>query len=132
MNERLAQLYARAIWELVQNGSSAEKAVKSVHTLLATQGREQLISKVGVAFGRLAARLSTRDRVQLSVAREKDAKHAVKEAVEILKLKDGEMDVVVDETLIGGWRFESGDRLHDESYKHKLLTLYSRAAGAQN
>jgi len=122
--------YAQALWRTVENGMAPKKAVEALHEALMRTGRTALMPRIAHSFARLAARESGKDRLVLSVAREKDerkAKAAAKEVLAQLGAKAGEMEVAVDESLIGGWRLEGREILHDASWKKDLLSIYNRA-----
>lgn len=114
----MEQAYAQALWKAVEGGKSPKEAVHAVHAMLVRQGRVGLMPRIERALKRIAAREAAA-RPKLFVAREKDAKLALE--------KSGldESDVFIDESLIGGWRLESLDKLVDNSYKSRLLEIYS-------
>lgn len=114
----MEEAYAQALWQAIKGGKTPKEAVSAVHAMLVRQGRLGLIPRIERALKRLAARESAA-RPKLFVAHQKDAKHALE--------KSGldEADVYVDETLIGGWRLESADTLVDNTYKSRLLEIYS-------
>jgi F0F1-type ATP synthase delta subunit len=116
----MEKLYAQALWKSVENGRSPKEAVESLGKILKREGRGDLMPKIAKAFKRLA-QANARNRARIFVAKEKDAKMAMKAAgVE-------EADVCVDESLIGGWRLEGGNEVVDRSYKKFLLDIYSSA-----
>ncbi|MBI5469907.1 hypothetical protein HY968_01100 [Candidatus Kaiserbacteria bacterium] len=97
-----------------------KKAVESLKLMLARQGRSKLLPRIARALGRIDERQkATRPRVY--VADEKQARQAFAES------GISAADVCVDETLIGGWRLEDGERLVDNSFKKHLLNIYSNA-----
>ena len=68
--------------------------------------------------------------VTLTVARQKDAKTALREVEKLLKeLKLGEVDLCeeIDESLVGGWRLEGKGVFVDNSWKKSLLSIYNQA-----
>ena len=126
----MEQAYAQALWNMVQDGVSPKQAVTKLESVLRGHGRLALMPRIGKAFARIAERESRKQRVLLSVAREKDAHKAEREVKALLKeMGVGEKDVSVhlDDALIGGWRLEGRGYLHDASYKKHLLSLYNRA-----
>ncbi|MDO8561642.1 MAG: F0F1 ATP synthase subunit delta [bacterium] len=121
--------YAQALWEMIEGGTAPKKAVKAVHEALAARGRLGLLSRIARAFSRIAARSNARDTVVLHVARAKDGNRAQKEAASMLKdagIKAGDVEIRADENLIGGWRLEGREVMHDASYKRQLLDMYER------
>lgn len=116
-------MYAQALWTSIENGRTPKEAVESLGKILKRQGREGLMPRIAKAFARLAeANRSSRPKV--FVAREKDGKHAIAAA----GVKDA--DVVVDESLIGGWRYEGNDEIIDRSFKKYLLDIYTSSIAA--
>ena len=78
------------------------------------------MGKVAKAFSRLAE-ANRANRSRIFVAKEKDAKSALKAS------GVPEADVCVDESLIGGWRLEGGNEVIDRSFKKYLLDIYNGA-----
>jgi len=122
--------YAQALWQMVEKGIKPKEAVAKIREALEKRGRLSILPKIGRAFARIAARESAKRAVVLSVANEKDAVDAKREMKDIfheMGVEAGDVEVRLDETLIGGWRFEGRERLHDASYKKYLLSVYNRA-----
>jgi F0F1-type ATP synthase delta subunit len=110
--------YAHALLEVIQKGMDPKKAVESLKDMLHRQGRLELLPRVARALLRIDEReRATRPRVY--VADQSHARRAFAES------GVSEADVCVDETLIGGWRLEDGERLIDNSFKKHLLSIYS-------
>ena len=114
--------YAHALWNLVKKGMKPAEALSSIVDMLKQKGRMALLPKIARAFERIANRESNRTSTTLFVAHEKDAKKAM------LESKVPEADVLVDSTLIGGWRLIQGDTLIDASWKKHLLSMYNAVA----
>jgi F0F1-type ATP synthase delta subunit len=114
--------YARALWNLIANGMKHADAVKAIALSLEAKGRGALMGKVARAFERIASRETMRSQTVLFVAKEADAKKAM------LESKVADADVVVDSSLIGGWRLMTADTLVDASWKKHLLSMYNRIA----
>ncbi|MDO8481563.1 MAG: F0F1 ATP synthase subunit delta [bacterium] len=128
----MEQAYAQALWKIIEGGATPKSAVKTIHEALAARGRLGLLPRISSAFSRLSARAFARDTVVISVAHEKDRKHGLKEAGPILNeagIKAGDVKICIDENLIGGWRLEGRELLHDASYKKQLLDIYERVSG---
>ena len=126
----MEQAYAQALMSLIEGGMEPKAALHALRESLKTRGREALLPRIALAFERLAARQIQKDTVVISIAREKDAHAAKREAKEILDQigSDGNnVEIRVDETLIGGWRLEGRGALVDASFKKSLLDMYNRA-----
>ena len=125
----MEQVYASALWSVIERGMTYDKAVRSMHESLVAQGRAELMPKIAKAFARHAERELQKSRLILSVAQEKDEAHArreAKRALEEMGATSANMDVRVDAQLIGGWRLEGGGHLIDRSWKVQLLSIYNR------
>jgi len=123
--------YAQALWRIIEAGTAPKKAVKTLVEALAARGRLALLTKIARAFNLLAARAEAKNTVTVKVARHADGKRALKEAAVLLKdagIKPGEVRIDVEENLIGGWRLEGRELLHDASYKRQLLDIYERVS----
>lgn len=117
--------YAQALLNLVEKGVSPKDAVRAIRDRLSERGSVALLPRVGRALVRLAEARRARDGFTLSVAREEDAARAKKAAHELC---GGTMpNVLVDASLVGGWRLEGRGLLVDASYKKHLLEIYNRA-----
>ena len=122
--------YAQALWKLVQGGMEYKKALHALREMLVERGRLSLLPRIARAFERLAAREHSRTTMTLTVARDADIPKARKAAVEELagaKIAETDLDICLDETLVGGWRLEGREHLVDASFKKYLLSLYNRA-----
>lgn len=110
--------YAQALVRLIAGGDTPHKAVQKTHELLKVQKREHMLPQIARSFARIMQVKHLKSREVLAVARAKDESHARKES----GAKDAEL--VLDETLIGGWRLEAKGLLQDASWKHHLLNIY--------
>ena len=122
--------YAQALWKMVEGGMTPAKAIHALQETLKANGREALLPRIARAFARIAEREAKRSDVVLTVAREKDERHAHKEVKGMLKemgIDTKDLKTQVDDTLIGGWRLEGKEQLVDASYKNQLFELYNRA-----
>lgn len=122
--------YAHALYTMVEAGLKPKEAVEKLREKLVAEGRENLLPHIARAFVRIAEREMNKQQVVLSVAREKDENKAKREAKDILKelgADASDLSIRIDETLIGGWRLEGREHLHDASFKKQLLSLYNRA-----
>lgn len=125
----MEKTYAQVLWKLVAGGSTPHAAVQALKAKLQADGRTALLPRVARAFARLAEREAGRSTVVLTVAREKDERHAKSAAKEVLAALDVEKEGLktqVDDSIIGGWRLEGRGMLVDNSYKSKLLSIYNQ------
>src|SRR3990167_1366944 len=122
----MQEAYAQALWKMVEGGLTPAKAVRALQETLKVHGREALLPRIASAFARIAQRETKRTDVVLTLAREKDERHAHKEIKEMLAsigVDAKDLKTQIDDTLIGGWRLEGKETLVDASYKNQLLEL---------
>jgi len=122
--------YAQALYAMLEKGMKPHEAVKKLREALQRAGRETLLPKIGRAFARIATREGKRSAVTLTVAHAKDERGALSAAKDFLKEIDvaaKDVEVIVDENLVGGWRLEGREHLVDASFKKHLLSIYNRA-----
>lgn len=117
------ETYARAMWFLLQEGAPPRKIVAKVRKALESRGGLSLWPRVARAFKVLAERAMRRHRAVIMVARKKDEKAARRES------GARSAELVLDPSLIGGWRFEGREELVDATFKRHLLALYNRISG---
>lgn len=120
--------YAQALWKVIQAGTPAHKAVHALTETLKSHGRIALSPRIAKAFARIAQRESERSTIVLTVAREKDERHAhteAKKALAEMGIEVKDLKTEVDDTVIGGWRLEGRGILVDASHKKQLLDIFS-------
>jgi F0F1-type ATP synthase delta subunit len=118
------EIYAKAMFDLAQSGKSADSVVSGVVKSLKARGAMALLPKILSAYTRAISKASTKG-ATLTVAREADSAEALK-----LSGTSSDAKVVVDESLIGGYRLEEAGKLLDNSFKAKLLQAYRNATKA--
>jgi F0F1-type ATP synthase delta subunit len=129
----MEETYAQALWQMIEGGMQPKKAVHALVESVKAHGRDALLRRIAKAFERIAARQMKKNALVVSVAHEKDANKAKREAKEILEkigTDSKDLEVKVDETLIGGWRLEGAGTLVDNSFKKSLLDMYNAATSA--
>ena len=119
----MEKAYAQALIQSVSRGKPVHEAVASLAALLKAKGRSELMPRILKSVRRMAEREQI-NRPRVYVAREQDAKEAFAAS------GVSEADVVIDESLIGGFRAEDGEVLIDASFKKMLLEMYNRAVAA--
>ncbi len=123
----MPEAYAQVLNRLLEKGEAPHAAVQKVHESLKASGRTALFPKIARAFERLMHKKNSRTAVRLFVATEGDSRNAKHEAEHALGTTHEHMQVVSDQSLIGGWRVEAGEKLVDMSYKKALLSIFNRA-----
>lgn len=121
----MEHVYAEALMKAIERGTAPKKALESLHAHLVAKGRSQLMPRIAKAVRRLAARYKQKNVATLYIAKDSDERKAMREARE--HLGDSDVQVAIDESLIGGWRLEGKETLVDASYKKSLLDMYNAA-----
>lgn len=122
--------YAKALWKMVEGGMTPKQGVAKLHAYLTGRGRADLMPRIGRALARIASRERAKNTIVLSVAHEKDVASAKRGAAHVLKglgATPDDIDIRVDESLIGGWRLLGREQLLDASFKKSLLSIYNRS-----
>jgi F0F1-type ATP synthase delta subunit len=117
--------YSVGVLELIQEGMSPETALEKLRAMLSSRGHERLYPKILRELLTEATHAQSRSTATLTVAR-KDDSHALQTDIEkaLHTLGATEHNVVVDETITGGFIAEAKEHRIDQSYKKSLLTLY--------
>jgi F0F1-type ATP synthase delta subunit len=118
---------------MIGKGTSPKQAALKLRESLAARGRLALLPRIARAFARYAARERAKNILTLSVDLS-GAAHAKREAKSVLSgmhIDEADVETVVDESLIGGWRLEGREYLYDMSYKKFLLGMYNRLTNKQ-
>ena len=117
--------YAQALLRLIDTGHAPADAVARVKRALESAGRLALFPRIARAVRRLAQKEES-GMPRLYIASEATRSSALKEASAASSFQ-GDVPVVIDEALIGGWRYVEKGRLIDTTYKQQLLDMYHRA-----
>ncbi len=118
------EVYAKAMFALSSAGKNASDVVSGAVKSLKARGALGLLPKVLSAYERLVERAGTQGAV-LTVARETDKSGALDASN-----AESDIEVKVDESIIGGYRLESKGKLVDNSFKLQLLQVYRNATKA--
>lgn len=122
--------YAHALWRSVERGMAPKKAVEALRTILQDSGKTALLPRIARELSRLAQERERKQTIVLSIAKDSDERTALAEVSELLEAvgaDKSDIETRVDESLIGGWRFEGREMLVDASYKKQLLSMYNAA-----
>ena len=125
-----AQEYAQALYEITKDESIAvrESHVDALLSLLKTKGHSMLLPQIIKKFEYVTKTEKRKNTVTLTVAKESDSNDLKKEAIVLhgnLENKT-EIDVVVDEKIIGGFVLKDSDLIVDASYKNMLINMYRK------
>lgn len=120
--------YAHALSQSLTGVTDKREAQKRVDTLLELlqkSGKVKALPAILREFKRIQARSLSR-KATLSISNEKQKNSALKDLEKRLGEKPTEVSVLVNDTLVGGWRYLDNDTLIDTSHKAALLELYRR------
>jgi F0F1-type ATP synthase delta subunit len=114
---KLADQYAHILETLPQDHSGADRFI----SFLKRRGHLKLLPAILSAYARLEAKSAKVATDVIVVARDAD-----QESAKIAAAKYGAHNakLVVDHSVIGGWRFTGKSLLVDRTYKRALLDLY--------
>lgn len=106
----------------------ADPLVRNVLRLLIDKNRESIVDELDVAFGELFERLSEVVKVSLTTARPlpEAVVGEIKDLLERSLKKKVELELHVDESIIGGAKLRIGDRIADGSVRNRLEQLRAR------
>lgn len=136
--------YAHALAQSLQGVTDASTIDSHIDALVASlerSGKRPALPAVLREYERLVARKHIATPT-LYVAHEREADGARKDLTEYLATHDiaiqastnqkgdEEKKIVIDDTLVGGWRYIGKDILVDASHKAALLSLYRRITHA--
>lgn len=125
-----ADTYAQALYALLKDASKAQASgyIDNLRGLLKKRGHEQLYPKI---VARLEAFVTQEHDTasRISVAKESDIaefKDEILNTAREMGLQGQTLTPSIDDTLVGGFRIESTDKLYDASYKRALLDMYRK------
>lgn len=117
-----ADAYAQSLKKVLNSDEhGAEKRVNAFVTLLVREGKQKLLPSILRAYARLVAR-DARRAPHITLARVSDTVEVQKHATTLFG--ETPAQVVIDDTLIGGWQLHHGSTFVDHSYKTALLSMY--------
>ncbi len=121
-------IYADALIAMTERGANPKEAVAAFKRYAEARGMHGVMARLPAILDRRESAHKRRHEVAVSVAHERDAAHAKREAAEQMKelgVDTHAVHVRLDDTLIGGWRMEAHNTLIDNSFKKHLMSLYA-------
>lgn len=115
----IKQHYIKALLTLIKEGEESVKVFSHLEKVMKKRGHSALLLPVLKSALRELSGRSVTLKPRLTIAKESEVSRYSK------KYKDAE--VVVDETIIGGYVYEENGTRLDQSYKTKLLNWYYKA-----
>jgi|TARA_Y100000310_G_scaffold345555_1_gene466480 F0F1-type ATP synthase delta subunit len=119
-----AGYYAEALYEVLSETEEGDvdAILNNFFAVLSSKGHSALLPNIVREYIQIAGREKNK-RSTLVVSNEKGKSEFREKATEF-NIPDSSLDIVVDESLVGGFRLEGNDVLVDGSYKRMLLELY--------
>ncbi len=119
--------YIKAMASLLTSGQSVDVVLAKLEALLKEKGHLSIHKDILEGLLVELSQETASSAAVVSIARESDAKkleNAIHHALLKLGDKNATMKLVVDETLIGGFKINHQGKAIDASYKNRLLELY--------
>lgn len=115
----------RLVLELTEGG---DPLVRNLLRLLIDKGREEILEDLEAAFGDMVDAAGNMVTVVLTTARPipEALKEEIKASLESSLQKTVELELAVDESIVGGAKLRIGDRIADASIRHRLDQLRAR------
>ncbi len=125
-----ARDYAEAMFLATQGKDDVEQdvLVGRLREMLASRGHMALLPAIIRELEKVSCRTASSDGAQVRVVRATDATvHAERIACDVatLGMSDVVQEVVIDETVIGGYEVRASGRRIDRTHKRTLLELYT-------
>lgn len=121
----MARDYVQALLAALQSGIKPEVLFRNLESVLAGRGHSRLLPRILRTLEREVGRLESHDIPTLTVGRQSDATSPlVKELKTELGVTAGDVQLIIDETIIGGAILRAKSTEIDASYKTALITLY--------
>ena len=123
----LAHHYALALDAATLNTSESgyDACIKNFIALLKRKRHYTLLPRVVKELLLIASGSKKKEATLLTVARKNDLEAALKE-VSARGIETDQLSTAIDDTLIGGYVYDSGSVVIDASHKQSLLQLYRK------
>jgi len=121
-----AENYAKALISAAKTEKDTDALIASFFKVLKARGALKLLPKI-LTFLEHAQTKNASAKPTLTIAREKDKDSAlmqIENAIKGIVSSKDEIEIKIDDSIIGGYRFQTSKDLLDESYKTKLLSIY--------
>jgi F0F1-type ATP synthase delta subunit len=119
--------YIDATYDLVKAGGNESETLTKLKSYLERKGLSKLYPSVLRGLMEKVRRKNASTRTKIVLARESDASlHKDEIASAVASIGVTEHDVVIDDTIIGGFIVKGKNERLDQSYKHKLLHVYHK------
>lgn len=119
------KIYSEATYRALESGLSPEAAVLGLRTVLTRHGHVSLYGAVLKDVVRMLEKKEKNTTVTVLVAKQTDVdKYAAHVARFVEEVRGARTEVVVDETLVGGFIAKTTAYKRDQSYKESLASLY--------
>jgi len=117
--------YIEAVSALLDEGKDFDGVIKNLKEVLEKKGHQKLYKSILIGLQIKTESSLETNVAQVSVARQKDLEIS-KERISksLTELESDDYDASVDPSLIGGYVIEYDNKIIDNSYKSRLVTLY--------
>jgi len=117
--------YIEAVSALLDEGKDFDGVIKNLKEVLEKKGHQKLYKSILIGLQIKTESSLETNVAQVSVARQKDLEIS-KERISksLTELESDNYDASVDPSLIGGYVIEYDNKIIDNSYKSRLVTLY--------
>jgi len=120
--------YAQALSNSLKNVTEKADALKRADSMIISlqkAGKLKALPAILKEYERIESKKAT-IKPTMTVARAEDRDAALQELMGHVEAIPKNLEVEVKDSLIGGWRYLSGDTLIDTSHKAALLELYRK------
>lgn len=123
--------YAHALHQAARNADRVrqEELFQNLLHILKTKGHQRLLPQILHEYERLMAHVQEQSKGVLEVTHQKDVRHLTKEierACQKLHLTAANLELKVNDQLVGGFLLRKSGTLFDASYRRQLIELYRR------
>ena len=124
---KLSTKYSDILFQIASSTTSdeASKDTETFLKLVKIRGHAKLLPNILKEFDQKVAQSEKKSVSTLEVSKDADVSEA-KKTLEADGNDLTEIEIVIDERLIGGFQYEKDDLVIDSSYKKSLLNLYRK------
>ncbi len=115
------KVHAQAMFELISSGKTAEDVIKGTMKSLKKRGAIKILPKILKEY-QILEKKEYMKKPTLTIARESDRANAIKDSD-----ADKDINIVIDESIVGGYKLENNGVLTDNSFKSHLFNVYKNA-----
>lgn len=120
-----ANLYAHALYKALKDSTDTEVLINNFVEILKSRGHYKLLPEILRVY-KVVEEKNGESKPIIFVSKKTDLELFEEKINEYKKEFNisSDVDVVIDETLVGGFTLRTSDKIIDSSYKKSLLDLY--------